>query len=1772
MTYVFNNTMQQVKINISENLLDLNLTKTYRLESTMFSGFQTDLFELYLDQTQKILYLRDVKINTILPSIIQIRNDRLLYGVQRKLNASDTTNYDLVVCTYNLKQTGICNIYEIYAKSSPISYELKTMMYIDDNCIENLQITRQYLILGCSAYQNGLGRIQVFQRFSNFTMKLMLFDTGMKIASKNYTNIGQSTAIQYHNQNHTTIFYSSTTETKIPNASTSMNVTWINSIQLLNLNDTFAYQLSINQFRQKANDIQQKGKLQYDIYNNTMMLFTFEALIKLIYCSLKPEYSQSIYTFKNSKQVIQNLTLNPNTTDLDPVNTMNKQHEYHSKQYYQQQQNQYNQFNIEFQQQCQRQQFIYQYNEQHKQQQLQFEQQQDQLDNLKLDCKQQLEQYYQFFRQQYNNWEYIKWWQQDQHNKCNIQQQYNFKLNKHQQWKQFQLKCEHNQQNKLNYLKSNLKQQFKQQHQFQHLKQQHQCTERDKQQQQNQYYKQQYEYQQYSSRKQLFKCNQLDIIFKYNQCKYHEQYQIEQYPIKQFEWLNHKYYEQQYWQQQHLRQQYLEQYLKQLFIQAECYKFYKQCYKQQLEQQFFYQQPKYFDKLLLKFIQYDQLEYQLNQYNFKCNQQYFANQQHQEFDNEFIQYKLLNQFDQYNQTSNQTSNGTRTNQSAINNSSQNNQSQIIQNQTNSSIQQNLTQNYSTNNNQSANNQTKNDLNETQKKPSDLNQTNDSNQNNTTKNQTDSDGNSIDSNNQTKNNSSSNNQSVSEDNINKNPEFNNLDQSIIVRESGSNVMTENIMITIIVFSSIGMICLLSMIVFLICKICKRYKKKNDRKQAYIENEQKQNPTQQDLFTIGKKDKLHDANTIDKSKPLDVFKQIDIQPPVKQKVNNWVEEKQDQPSSFSIKLAMPEKSQDDFDNLDDIESQRSNKNLKSHSSDQIQEQIEGCIIKQQEEYLEDIAKQENSLRENAKPKKKKKLEKCYICGELIENEDSIEIQFECSHIKIKPLYTIAGNKTNCRMLVSRITAFQCEEGIELHYLAFLLSQGGSSSYTNNVKINQKAVSTHTYQEINNNTKVSFLIGNRSSSYIFDVSSNTIKNQTNETFRIGNVGDLLVFEIFLLYRDTNLDFFYFTDRKTMLGSQQFKYKNYKLSYEAQKVNEAELYNFFACTNNVSASDNQCFVYQVNATVNLAYKLLMNQTIGDMCAQSIQWVQNTIVISCPEYNSKAGRIDFYILEIDYSLSLLYSWVGNITERQVGISFHLFEYTSNHFGLFYQSFSQLDKVQLHFKSVLRFFYAKDGKYYYSKKEYPEIFKIDDSLARVLQVSLAQDRVVMMKYLDSIAVYQTLLCTHKQIYVNGACVNLGTDQLALAPSASTASTCYVQNEDYQSFDYLLRVFYCTNSTTFDPNLSNSVIQEPNPIASPNLTAGDDNKLLYWQILLIVIGCTLFLILLIILILCCCCRDKNKAEKREKVEMVDTPDEEINKRPPVLKVNTGTQSPSKNSPQKDQQTQLSAFDGPYNTNVKFYEDDNENIQSQQKINQPRRQNYIIETEQEKLMLTPKREKGKIVFDNRGNINKDQQQRLAQDEDFDGSVILTEVIDYNIDLNSLSGVNNNQQEFSKIVKQNSDKQFIDQVKLRSITKMPRDKVDQYPTPDKAVTTRSKLLRAYTQKQYIDLIKEDPRLKKEVECAICNRDFTMQDRVVKLLYCKPNIQHLAHGICIKRLIDEHHIKDLECWFCKKIYKQQTKGQDTQNDDTDSVNFFENDSDYSHQINKLQIRNLKD
>ena len=59
-------------------------------------------------------------------------------------------------------------------------------------------------------------------------------------------------------------------------------------------------------------------------------------------------------------------------------------------------------------------------------------------------------------------------------------------------------------------------------------------------------------------------------------------------------------------------------------------------------------------------------------------------------------------------------------------------------------------------------------------------------------------------------------------------------------------------------------------------------------------------------------------------------------------------------------------------------------------------------------------------------------------------------------------------------------------------------------------------------------------------------------------------------------------------------------------------------------------------------------------------------LVVACPDYNNGIGRLDVYIIEVDNSLSFLYWVEGNITEKKVGISLYVFEYDSNHYGIFY--------------------------------------------------------------------------------------------------------------------------------------------------------------------------------------------------------------------------------------------------------------------------------------------------------------------------------------------------------------------------------------------------------------------------------------------------------------------------------------------------------------------------
>lgn len=105
----------------------------------------------------------------------------------------------------------------------------------------------------------------------------------------------------------------------------------------------------------------------------------------------------------------------------------------------------------------------------------------------------------------------------------------------------------------------------------------------------------------------------------------------------------------------------------------------------------------------------------------------------------------------------------------------------------------------------------------------------------------------------------------------------------------------------------------------------------------------------------------------------------------------------------------------------------------------------------------------------------------------------------------------------------------------------------------------------------------------SYYYDSASKSIKQVANESYNIRLMGDLLVIDEFLIYRDQQLNYLYVLDRKTMIGTHNFESEGRDvLVYDIVQRNLSErIYTMIACTQNIWSDDNQCLSYLINVTL---------------------------------------------------------------------------------------------------------------------------------------------------------------------------------------------------------------------------------------------------------------------------------------------------------------------------------------------------------------------------------------------------------------------------------------------------------------------------------------------------------------------------------------------------------------------------------------------------------------
>ena len=97
--------------------------------------------------------------------------------------------------------------------------------------------------------------------------------------------VGKSVDILEHNANHSTVFYTSATNTVNQWTQQSMNYSFISTVQVLRLNsgnqNVFRTYTSANQYRQRTSDNVDKGALQLDYYHG--LVFTSYTNLQTLY-------------------------------------------------------------------------------------------------------------------------------------------------------------------------------------------------------------------------------------------------------------------------------------------------------------------------------------------------------------------------------------------------------------------------------------------------------------------------------------------------------------------------------------------------------------------------------------------------------------------------------------------------------------------------------------------------------------------------------------------------------------------------------------------------------------------------------------------------------------------------------------------------------------------------------------------------------------------------------------------------------------------------------------------------------------------------------------------------------------------------------------------------------------------------------------------------------------------------------------------------------------------------------------------------------------------------------------------------------------------------------------------------------------------------------------------------------------------------------------------------------------------------------------------------
>lgn len=104
---------------------------------------------------------------------------------------------------------------------------------------------------------------------------------------------------------------------------------------------------------------------------------------------------------------------------------------------------------------------------------------------------------------------------------------------------------------------------------------------------------------------------------------------------------------------------------------------------------------------------------------------------------------------------------------------------------------------------------------------------------------------------------------------------------------------------------------------------------------------------------------------------------------------------------------------------------------------------------------------------------------------------------------------------------------------------------------------------------------------------------------------MGDMLVLDELLIYRDIQLNYLYLMDRTTMVGTHTFGTKGDLLVYDVVYSSPAlKEYSVMFCTKNNTIANNYCQTLRVNGTISRVSATIMAEyPLGSFWVDSIKY-----------------------------------------------------------------------------------------------------------------------------------------------------------------------------------------------------------------------------------------------------------------------------------------------------------------------------------------------------------------------------------------------------------------------------------------------------------------------------------------------------------------------------------------------------------------------------------------